>query len=269
MSNANNGFKHTTFGYGMTYIVLTHDADSVSKPMSHVLRIRSRFRLTDLIAHLLGLTNLYDNFHRIADIEDDVGAKSTFFIPVFLFPLDPVFDELKSLSDEGWEIGLHAVVERIQGDGLIRMQLNYLRDYLGFRPMGVRSHYLICDEWVLSLYANLGFRYDSSIRCETAGRYDPYLIRDSLLELPITLMDADLFGRLHLGEDSAWRFMEWKLKRAINSGSQFIVLLFHQESFRMKGGRLYSKLLWWLHEHEHEFLRCIDAYNVYMSSRAH
>ena len=244
------------------YAVLTHDIDSIKRPLRHILRVRSRFGLGDLLRHVLGLTNLYYNVNLILDFEDQLGARSTFFLPVFLFPITEILDDIKALIREGWEVSLHAVIEGIQREGLIRMQLEFLRDLLGFSPRGVRSHYLVINDEVLRIYASLGLDYDSSFRVESLGRWDPVVTKYGILEIPIGIMDADLFGRLHLSEESAWRYIVRKVERAKEEGARFIVFLFHQESFRMKGGRLYSRLLWWLHEKEFHFLRCVDVCNL-------
>ncbi len=249
----------------MVNVILTHDADSISKPLLHILRNRKRFSFLELISHIFGFLNLYNNFNNIIELEEDVGVKSTFFIPAFLFPLEDIIDYLRSMEKEGWEIGFHAVIEPVQREGLLKMQFDYLRQFLGFEIYGVRAHYLIYDEKILAYYDKLGLKYDSSIRCETVNRWNPYNFENfSLVEFPITIMDADLFGRLHMSEKSAWKYITWKINKAISEGAEFIVLLFHQESFRMKGGRLYSKLLWWLHEHNYELLKCIDAYKIYI-----
>ena len=247
-------------------VVLTHDVDSVRKPLSHVLKVRARFRLRDLIMHLLGLTNLYDNIPLILELEEEVGVRSTFFIPVFLFPLELIEDELRELTRRGWEVGLHAVIERVQPLGLLRMQLEMLEEFVGSRPRGVRSHFLIADQRTLDFYAKLGFAYDSSLRVEEAARWDPYEVRPGLIELPIAVMDADLFGRFRLSEERAWRYILRKLERARQEGARTFVLLFHQESFRMRGGRLYRRLLWWLHEREFDMCTCASVYGALRAS---
>lgn len=251
------------------YAIVTHDVDSVKKPIKHVLKVRRRFKISDLVKHILHLTNLYNNIELVMDFEDQVGVRSTFFFPVLLFPLEEVLDEIFLLIKEGWEVGLHAVVERNQEDGIIKMQFDLLREFLKVSLKGVRSHYLIVNNKILQLYASLGFTYDSSIRVESLGRWDPTPLSCGIIEIPIGVMDADLFGRLHLSEEKAWRYIMWKVQKAVNEGARAITFLFHQESFRMRGGRLYSRLLWWLHEKEFDIIKCIDACNFLLREAHH
>ncbi|RLE72820.1 MAG: hypothetical protein DRJ37_01970, partial [Thermoprotei archaeon] len=92
-------------------IVITHDVDSVQRPLTHVLKRHDRFSYTDLMRHLLGFDNLYDNIDIIMDLEEKYGIKSTWFFPVFLFPLDSIEDKINNLDKGHWEIALHAIVE--------------------------------------------------------------------------------------------------------------------------------------------------------------
>ena len=231
-----------------TVICLTHDVDSVRRPLAHVLSRRARFRLRDLLAHVFGLTNLYDNFKLIMEVEESLGVRSTWFIPCFLFPIEDIEDYVRELVRGGWEVGLHVVVEPVQTRGLLSMQKEFFKEYLSLTPVGARIHGLKATPRIMEHLTALGFRYDSSLRFEECGREKPFRVTPKLWELPLHLMDADIFGRLKLGERSAWRYITWKLDKLAKSGVEPIVVLFHQESFRMRGGRLYARLLEWIKE---------------------
>ncbi len=224
-------------------IGLSHDADSIKKPLRHVLKVRKRFSRRQLIAHVLGLKNLYDNFRDIMAFEDDLGVRSTFFIPVVLFDVCEIEDTLRELLEGGWEVGLHFVVEGAQRAALVRMEKEWLEELLGRELEGVRSHGLVIDEDLMSDYARAGFTYDSSYRMEQVGRSTPFPHPSGLVEVPVGVMDADLFGRLHLSEEKALRYVLRKVEKASARGEEAFVLLFHQESFSMKGGRIYRRLV--------------------------
>ena len=242
-------------------IVLTHDADSVRQPFGHIWKRRSRFTRRDLLVAAFGLRNLYNNIADMVSLEGELGFHSTFFIPVFLFDLHEVIDTLREIREEGWEVQFHYVHEaNPQFQGLLRMQLDFFREMLG-QAKGVRCHGLRINDELLNLFHREGLDYDSSLRSETAGTYNPYMVANGeLVEIPIGVMDADLFGRLHLSETTAWRYILRKLKAAEASGAKYFTILFHQEAYRMKGGRLYRKLLHHLADKGYEGIRCIDAY---------
>ena len=42
-------------------VILTHDVDSIKKPLRHILKVRKRFSIRDIIKHVIGLKNLYNN----------------------------------------------------------------------------------------------------------------------------------------------------------------------------------------------------------------
>jgi len=204
-----------------------------------------RFTFKQLILHFTGLRNLYNNFAELMDLEERLGVRSTFFIPTVFFSLSEVEDYLRSLVRGGWEVGLHFVVEGSQLRSLLKMGREVLEETASVKVLGVRSHNLVVDEYVLKMYDEEGFEYDSSLRMEEAGGSS--LFKPSwasrLVEVPIGVMDADLFGRLHLSEDRAFKYVVDKMRRAEGRGEKVFTLLFHQESFSMRGGRMYAKLL--------------------------
>ncbi len=243
-------------------IVLTHDVDSVRRPLRHVLQRRSRFKFSDLLKHVLGLDNLYNNILRVVEFEESLGVKSTFFIPVQLFPLEEIESDLRDLLKKGWEIELHYVFEHVQPEALFRMQRKYLEDTLNMKIKGVRVHNLQISDKLLDLFDKEGLIYDSSIRFEQVEKLSPFKIRKKLIEIPIGVMDADLFGRLHMSEQRAYRYVTRKIEEATIHGERVFTLLFHQESFRMVGGRIYRNILEELHKREYTMCTCLDALKV-------
>lgn len=239
-------------------IILTHDVDSVSKSISHVLKRWRRFSFKDILMHVFGLKSLYNNLRELEKLEDKYGYRSTIFVPVVLFPISRVSDQLLSMADDGWEIGLHFVVERHQLKSLITMERDRLEDIFG-EIHGVRTHMLAVSDRLLEEYWKAGFMYDSSIRVEECGRYETYRVHGEMVEIPIGIMDADLFGRMNMSEKEAWRYITRKIENAERMGAPQFTILFHQESLKMKGGRLYEKLLEYLSEKSYKVSRCIDA----------
>ena len=239
-------------------IILTHDVDSMSKPLTHIIRRWRRFTIKDLLLHVFGFQNLYNNISDIIALEEEYGFRSTFFLPVVLFPLAEVEDLLREITVKQWEIALHFVVEKFQLKSLVKMEKDYLEDVVG-KIYGVRTHMLAITERLSSIYKEAGFLYDSSYRVEEAGKYDLFKLGNGLVEIPIAIMDADLFGRLRLSEEKAWKYIIKKIAMAEAERAEYFTILFHQESFKMKGGRLYKRLVRYIGEKGYEVLRCIDA----------
>ncbi|MFX1492079.1 MAG: hypothetical protein ACFFBX_08065 [Promethearchaeota archaeon] len=239
-------------------IILTHDADSISKPIEHIIARHDRFTKQDLKAAEKGTINLYNNIEEIVQLETELGFHSTFFIPAFLFNLHTISDTLKRIQREGAEIQLHYVHEQHpQYEGLFAMQKEFLMGLIG--PVdGVRCHNLWVTEALLKLFHDNGFCYDSSYRAETVDTVEPFAIHENLIEIPIGIMDTDLFGRFHFTENEAWKYILKELEIAKDHRSQSFTLLFHQESFRMKGGRLYAELLKHFAQQSYECIRCCD-----------
>jgi len=239
-------------------IILTHDIDSISKPILHVLKRRRRFTFKDVFMRILGLKSLYNNLSELEKLEDKYDYRSTIFVPITLFPLSEISEQLSMMVENGWEIGLHFVVERYQLRSLLTMEKNRLKELFG-ETRGVRTHMLAVSDALLREYWKAGFKYDSSIRVEENGLYETYTLHGDLIEIPIGIMDADLFGRLNLNEKEAWNYITRKIEDAERNGAKIFTVLFHQESLRMKGGRLYKKLLNYLSEKSYKVSRCMDV----------
>jgi len=54
--------------------------------------VGKRFSIRDVIKYVLGLKNLYNNIEDVMVLEDTYGFRSTFLIPVGLFPLLEIED---------------------------------------------------------------------------------------------------------------------------------------------------------------------------------
>jgi len=240
-------------------IVLTHDVDSISKPFKHIWKRRKRFTMKDLVLSFLRIRNLYNNIEDIVSLEDSYGFKSTFFVPVFLFELnDEIIDIFKEVMKQGWEVQLHFVYEPIQFKGLFRMQKEFFEKTLG-KVIGVRAHMLMFNNEILQVLEKENVVYDSSLRIESVENPNPHIIGKNILEIPIGVMDADIFGRLKLAESKALKYIFWKMKKAEKEKTKYFTILFHQESFKMKGGRIYKNILRTINDKNHITVKCTDV----------
>jgi hypothetical protein len=114
-----------------------------------------------------------------------------------------------------------------------------------------RCHYLAFNEKLPNKLQQLGFVYDSSLR-KSKDRIDSeemgYRIFDALIEFPVTIMDAYLFTYMKIGEDKILSIFEKTLdySRALAANFGVLTVIWHDNVLKMKGGRMYSKILEYL-----------------------
>ena len=93
----------------MQYIFLSHDVDwrRQGPPIEHVLARKDRF--DPEIFEKTEPENLYRNIPEYIELEEKFGIRSTFFFRTFYEDgnVDDYEDDILTLQDGGWEIGLH------------------------------------------------------------------------------------------------------------------------------------------------------------------
>jgi len=235
-------------------VCLTHDVDSIAHTRGHIFSTRQRFGRGDLILGMIGLKALYNNLLSVADEERRRGFRSSFFILTLSYSLSELSGTLRLLKNDGWEIGLHGDFGTHDSPVKMREALERFRGGTGLTPTGVREHYLRFDfEKTWEIMEKIGFIYDSSIGPREAlgfpmGLTAPFHPPDRdwlpmrLLEIPLALMDTTLWGYLKRSEEEGLRDVELTIEKISRVGGLF-TLLWHQEAFRMRGGRLYGKIL--------------------------
>lgn len=233
---------------------LTHDVDNVERPRSHLRERRDRFGALDYLAAVMGLRSLYNNIGLVASMERARGLTSSFYLMAFNYDLGPLAPTLASLRSEGWDIGLHGDFGTHDSEERMAEAASRVARATGGRPAGVREHYLRFDfakSW--GVMQSTGFSYDTTVGNSQSlgfrtGICTPFHPPDSawrpmaLLELPLVLMDATIWGALKRREAEGMADFLAMKKKVAGVGGLF-TLLWHQESVRMKGGRLYPKLL--------------------------
>ncbi|WP_332881933.1 polysaccharide deacetylase family protein [Methanosarcina horonobensis] len=104
-------------------VCLTHDMDDIYPPLSHSLLSSScclknldfRGLATQFLWKFRGSEySPYLNFSKIMDLEEDFGAKSSFYFIAsredpnrFRYDIEDLESRLGEISDRGWEAGLH------------------------------------------------------------------------------------------------------------------------------------------------------------------
>lgn len=233
---------------------LTHDVDNIARPRSHLWKTRARFGSGDVLAGVLGLGNPYDNVALIASREKAVGFESSFYFLTSNYPLEKVRKTALQIRADGWDIGLHGDFGTHDSLQMMNEAASRFSEGLGFRPTGLREHYLKFDfakSW--SVMSQAGFQYDTTVGTNDrlgfkVGLCSPFNPPDEnwkpmpLLELPLVLMDTTLWGYLKKTEDEGLAdFLS--MMKAVEKVEGLFTLLWHQEAVRMKGGRIYWRLL--------------------------
>ncbi len=164
-----------------------------------------------VLTHDVETDSGYLHLNRLRDIERDRGYKSSWnFVPL-RYRVDD--DIVRSLKDEGCEVGVHGLRHDgrdLESRRMLSTRLPEMRDYaarwaaVGFRSPATQRHW--------ELMPMLGFDYDSSY--SDTDPYEPqpggcctYLpyFNEQMVELPITMaQDHTLFAILQQPEASIW-----------------------------------------------------------------
>ena len=233
------------------YIFLSHDVDwSYEGPSkNHILERKDRFD-QKLFTNSSINNNLYRNFSEFMEIEEKYGVKSTFFFRTQYENGDyKDYDEdIKKLINGGWEVGLHTDPSSVDKIEKIKTEKENLEKITNRKISGNRVHYLSNDIELTKKLDELDFVYDSSnkitkekITTEDMG----YQNIDGIIEFPITLMDAYLFSYMNISEEKIISTVQNTLNscRQLESDFNVMTILWHDNVLKMKGGRMYPKIL--------------------------
>ena len=235
-------------------VCLTHDVDNISRPSSHLWRTRSRFGFFDVFGGLLGLVRPYDNVRLIVSNEKERGFRSSFYFLTTNYPLAQVVNDSNRARSQGRDIGLHGDFGTHDSVEKMNEAVARFLQGLGFRPSGLREHYLKFDfEKSWAVMEQAGFDYDTTVGTNDRlgfrlGLASPFHPPDgswaplNLIELPLSLMDTTLWGYLKRTEEQGMADFLGLLEK-VEKVEGLFTLLWHQEAVRMKGGRIYWRVL--------------------------
>ena len=233
---------------------LTHDVDSIEHSRRHILSTWRRFTAGDLILGLLGLRSLYRNIGLVSSVEGRRGFRSSFFLLTSNYSLGDLVPSISPLKESGWEVGLHGDFGTHDSLEKMREAVEKFETATGSPPAGVREHYLRFDfEKTWQIMESVGFAYDTSVGARKSlgfplGLSTPFHPPShdwssmKILEIPLVLMDTTLWGYLKLEEQEGMAEVERMIEKVREVGGLF-TLLWHQEAIRMRGGRLYPRIL--------------------------
>src|SRR3989304_835622 len=234
----------------MQYIFLSHDVDWRKQGPLHEHLLARKDRFEPEIFQNTNLEKLYYNFPEFMEIEEKLDVRSTFFFRTKYENgnyLD-YEDEIKSLVNGGWEIGLHTDPSSVSEIDKIKDEKNRLETLSKTKIVGNRVHYLSNDDDLLRKLSSLNFIYDSS---KKNSKYDlvqndfGYNKFEKIIQFPITVMDTYLFTYMKMTEEKIIPLFDktLNLSRKLNSEFNVMTILWHDNVLKMKGGRMYPKLL--------------------------
>lgn len=232
--------------------------------------LREARGLAALPVHRLRGTDPNWRFNRIAELEAERGARSTYFVLAGHGHKEDgfapeVYDRLRprlveTLLDTGAEVGLHGSYTSAVDPLRLEREAKALQELAG-ELAGQRYHFLRVDPFTnLAPLAGLGFRYDSSLgfadapgfRAGIAHPFRPWSEELAaplpLVEVPLALMDTTLAEPQYLGlsaEQAEVRALSL-LDRAAEDGGGFSIL-WHTNRFDRATAagwdRLYERIL--------------------------
>jgi len=239
------------------YVFLSHDVDwSFDGPTKeHILKRKDRFDVG--LFNNTPFNKLYRKFSEYMEIEEKFNVKSTFFFRTQYENGDYVDyqRDIKDLVNGGWEIGLHTDPSSVDDIEEIKKEKKNLEKLSNSKIFGNRVHYLSNNTQLQKKLSELNFIYDSSnrktkntITSEDMG----YREINKIIEFPVTLMDAYLFTHMNISEEKIISTIEKTLNssRQLDSDFNVMTILWHDNVLKMKGGRMYPKILEFLSTQE-------------------
>ena len=233
----------------MQYIFLSHDVDwrKQGPSIEHIQARKDRFDTE--VFDKIRPEELYRNIPEYMEIEEKFGVRSTFFFRTLYENgnVDDYKDDIQTLQNGNWEIGLHTDPKSIENIEKIKLEKEKLESLTKMPIIGNRVHFLNYNSELPLKLKELGFLYDSSLRY-SKDKIDEnemgYSQINGLIEFPVTLMDAYLFTHMNINEDGIIP----EFKKTLEIGRRYseknvISVIWHDNVLKMKGGRMYQKIL--------------------------
>jgi hypothetical protein len=202
---------------------------------SRVARLaRPAVRVARSLRHVARAPSMRDTLERSVELELQRGIRASYFFTVpardvhtrwdcVYAPDDPccfrgtrrtVAEVMRTLADEGFDVGLHGSYPAGEQPGALEAERAYLEAATGLEIATTRQHFLHWDvRWTPRLQQSAGFRADSSLGFNRnvgyrAGSSLPFRQFDvatgqrlDVLEVPLVVQDGALLGEIGTGVD--------------------------------------------------------------------
>ena len=265
------------------YILLSHDVDwgKAGPGSSHILARKDRFDENSL--RNFPTENLYYNFPGYMEVEEKYHVRSTFFFRTYVkdsahsppsYHVEEYKEEIRSLVNGGWEVGLHLDPSSYDSVEKIRAEKLAVEKLTGSPIQGNRVHYTMNNDLLWENLQKASFKYDSSAKFSRDQIVDSdfgFFRRQKLVIFPITVMDALVFANFAKDEAAVMDTVKLVVERCrkLPTDKQIITLLWHDCVLRMKKGRLYAEVLRYLSSQKDiEIKNGIDVFDIIEQSSA-
>jgi peptidoglycan/xylan/chitin deacetylase (PgdA/CDA1 family) len=250
-------------------VCLTHDIDWVYKPLLakffYALRSVKARKINYAFQSLNQMQSPrlpWWNFNKIIALEKSYGAKSSFYFLAlkrgdrdYSYDISDLGQDICSISDEGWEVGLHGGYNSYYNEKELQIQKNRLENILNKKVIGYRNHFLgfkVPDTW--EILGRAGFRYDATFgyadyvgfRNGMCHPFRPFNLNTNryidIWEIPLAIMDTTLYNYMKLDTIRSWEFMK-RLIDNVERNRGVITILWHNTSMADDKLILYEKIL--------------------------
>lgn len=252
-------------------LCLTHDIDAIKQTLTNcaVESVKSTIKgnyINSLQYTLSGLDKKqhpFRDFEKIMEVEERYGAKSSFYFLAlkpgekdYNYDLEEISDEIRDISDNGWEVGLHGGHESYNNIKVMIREKELLESVLGKKVVGYRNHYLrfkTPDTW--EILSKAGFKYDTTFGyADCAGfrngmchPFKPFNLNTGteidILEIPLAIMDRTLLkDYMRLNFEKAWKLTK-QLIDSVERCNGVITILWHNNSMDGDYLKFYEKIL--------------------------
>lgn len=260
-------------------VCLTHDVDVIYPSLYHTFLSSAycikHLQIKKMVSQLVWRSSgkefsPYRNFREIMDLEEKFDAKSSFYflasdedIKGFRYNIMDLENELGSIIDRGWEVGLHGGYYSFNDQNKIKKEKKRLEKILCKNVIGYRNHYLqfkIPGTW--NILKEAGFKYDTTFgyndmagfRNGMCHPFEPFNLDENeeidILEIPLTIGDGILISYIK-DLNKAWN----TVKELIDTTEKYngvLTLLYHNNIFncpyRYNWIKLYKKILGYCYE---------------------
>lgn len=248
-------------------ICLTHDVDKAHVGAGRKLLNLSRGRLggrtfRECLGDFTSLNRPNCNFDQIMDLEEEHGAKSTFFLLAlepgekdYNYRVESLRKYISAVLDRDFEIGLHGGWHAYKDRVVLANEKRRIEKALNRSVVGYRNHYLLFDThstW--RMLEEEGFEYDSTFGFPDAAGFrngfchpfNPYNKETDqamrIVEFPIGAMDRSFESYYKIGPVAAWE----KIKAILDVTERYggvTTIIWHNVFMWGEWGKLYRKLL--------------------------
>ena len=167
----------------------------------------------------------------VMDFDKKHGVASTFFFGVnqglgMSYRPTEAVEIVRRVHTQGFSVGLHGICYD-NYDGIKEEYNTFVRFY-GFKPCGIRMHYVRYDDATFKNEARVGYPFDTTEfeKKKSGTQKQPYQVEE-MWEFPLTIMD----GYLPQDIENAKKETLKKLQECREKNLEYITVLFHDYQF--------------------------------------